>query len=642
MSNKPEQQKQKWITFKPGVRKSFFTAVIFMAIFMGIMIGAIVLFGQPVGMSVGMAAMGMLMVIMNDYTMQPLKNTTMLVTSNVGAVMASFLAYRFFEPGTGGYVAMTTVMTFVAFFLAILFLTSDKRSAAYMGPLISFSLLMFYPAYGWDLFARCCIYAGAALVGMGLNFLLHGKKFRKKIGQTLDGAIKNMETQVAAVKAGVETTEELMKRSVIIEKTLGGVEGAMGPKMAELSHWQQGHDMMRTITILKRVNNTITDNYIKDGKKMSEDVYRLLEEMLEAINKFEKDQVSTEEISKQFDILYTHLNPHLDHTEVVEALQAEMEDYIQGEIYHVDKLETKRSFGDWFKGHFSVQTFVFALKTALLAAGGVFISVFFNFPIQYMFPLYVGITAQPFLEVTKGGVKKRILNTIYAVAIILISFSITDMTWLHLLIMVALILIGDMFLQFDFMTMMGTMVSVVMNVIMMPDQLYVYPFWRLGYIAAACIAMQILDMLVYPRTIPKTMKKQMQNSLEINKKIRAAFHNTNATYDQFHELIMEKRRANQKLKATNKFANSDALTAYLLADEEWINLLSMINYRLKEGSLQMNDLRDFMEKNAAPGVVVTMTHRQTNVVTTLKDVVAAMAKAEQMAADMANPAAAAA
>ncbi len=640
MSNKPEQQKQKWITFKPGVRKSFFMSVIFMAIFMGIMIAGIILFGQPIGMSIGMAAMGMLMVIMNDYTMQPLKNTTMLVTANVGAVMMAFLAYRFFAPGTPGYITMTTVMTFVSFFLAIIFLTSDKRSAAYMGPLISFSLLMFYPAYGWDLFARCCIYAGAALVGMGLNFLLHGKKFRKKIGQTLDGAIKNMETQVAAVKAGVETTEELMKRSVIIEKTLGGVEGAMGPKMAELSHWQHGHDMMRTITILKRVNNTITDNFIKGGKKMSDDVYRLLEEMLEAINKFEKDQLSNEEISKQFDVLYTHLNPHLDHTEVVEALKAEMDDYIQGEVYHVDKLETKRSFSDWLLSHFSMQTFIFALKTALLAAGGVFISVFFNFPIQYMFPLYVGITAQPFLEVTKGGVKKRILNTIYAVAIILISFSITDIVWVHLGIMVAIILIADMFLQFDFMTMMGTMVSVVMTVVMQPDQLYIYPFWRLGYIAAACIAMQILDMLVYPRTIPKTIRKQMKNSLEVNKKIRAAFHNTNATYDQFHELIMEKRRANQKLKATNKFANSDALTGYLLADEEWINLLSMINHRLKEGSLQMHDLRDFVETNAAPGVTVTMTHRQTNVITTMKDVVAAMAKAEQMAASMAKPAAA--
>jgi len=78
MGNKPEQ-KQKWITFKPGIRKSFFTSVIFMAIFMGIMIAGIILFGQPVGMSIGMAAMGLLMTMMNDYTMQPLKNTTMLV-----------------------------------------------------------------------------------------------------------------------------------------------------------------------------------------------------------------------------------------------------------------------------------------------------------------------------------------------------------------------------------------------------------------------------------------------------------------------------------------------------------------------------------------------------------------------------------
>lgn len=640
MSTKPEQQKQKWITFKPGVRKQFFTAVIFMAIFMGIMLAGIILCGQAVGMSIGMATMGILMTLMNDYTMQPLKNTTMLVVSNVGAVMAAFLAYRFFAPGTPGYVTMVTVMTFISFFLAIMFLTSDKRSSAYMGPLISFSLLMFYPAYGWELFARCCIYAGAALLSMGINFLLHGKKFRKKIVQTLDGTIKNMETQVAAIKAGVETTEELMKRSVIIDKTLGGVEGAIGPKMSVLTNWQHGHDMIRTITILKRINNTITESYIKGGKDLTPDMYRLLEEMLESISKFEKDQISSEEISKQFDVLYTNLNTGMDQTEIVETLHSEMDDFIQGEVYHTDKPETKRSFGDWLSGHFSMHTFVFALKTALLACGGVFISVFFNFPIQYMFPLYVSITAQPFLEVTKGGVKKRILNTIYAVAIILISFSITDIVWVHLGIMIAIILIADMFLQFDFMTMMGTMISVVMNVIMQPDQLYVYPFWRLGYIAAACIAMQIVDMLIYPKTIPNTIQKQMKHSLEINKKIRNAFYHTNASYEEFHALIMEKRRANQKLKATNKFANSDALTAYLLADEGWLNHLSMVNHRLKEADRRIGDLRDFIETNSAPGVVVTMTHRQNNIIAGMYEVIADMAKAEQLAADMAKPAAA--
>lgn len=257
-----------------------------------------------------------------------------------------------------------------------------------------------------------------------------------------------------------------------------------------------------------------------------------------------------------------------------------------------------------------------------------------------MFPLYVAITAQPFLEVTKGGVKKRILNTIYAVAIILISFSITDIVWVHLGIMIAIILIADMFLQFDFMTMMGTMVSVVMNVIMQPDQLYVYPFWRLGYIAAACIAMQIVDMLIYPKTIPNTIQKQMKHSLEINNKIRNAFYHTNASYEEFHALIMEKRRANQKLKATNKFANSDALTAYLLADEGWLNHLSMVNHRLKEADRRIGDLRDFIETNSAPGVAVTMTHRQNNIIAGMYEVIADMAKAEQLAADMAKPAAA--
>lgn len=634
MSEQTNQKpKKKLIHFKFGIRKDFFKALIFMGIFMAVMMVAMIPFGRENGMAFGMAMMGVLMTLSNDYTLEPVKNTLTLVLANAGMVMTAFLGYVFFPAGTAGYVVMMTAATLVTFFLAIYLFTSEERSSTYMPLLLSFSLLLYYPVYGWDLVIRLAIYVGFALVSMGVNFLLHRNKFRKKIRSSLDGAIQSMGDQCTAILEK-KPKEELVKQSVIIDKTLDGIAGAMGTKMSVRSHWQAGHDMMRTLTILKRVNKTITDNYIHGDAEMTPEMHTLLEEMLQSIDKFENDEITELEISQQFDALLGHLNPDVDHEEIVTAVQSEMEDFLQGEVYHSDRTETKRSFGDWFRSKINVYNLIFALKVSILAAIGVCVTSILNLPMAYMFPLYVGITAQPYIELGKASVKKRIINTTYAVAIILISFSITQYLWMHLLLLVVITLVADMFFQFDFMTMMGTMVSVVLNVVMQPDQLYSFAFYRFGYIAIACILVQIVDMLIFPNQISNTLQRQMKKSLAVNAKLRAALVSDDCSYETIHGIIMEKRRADQKVKNTNRYAKSEQVTAYLLADEEWINRLSMVNHRLRENNLHMGDLRRFVDDKAAEGAAVTMNHRQINILQNCNEVLEDIAKSEQLVAAM--------
>ncbi len=631
--------KKKLINFKFGIRKDFFKAVIFMAIFMVIMIVAMIPFGQENGMAVGMALMGIMMTLSNDYTLEPVKNTLTLVGANLGMVMMTFLGYCFFPAGTAGYTVMVTAATLVTFFVAIYLFTSEERSSTYMPLLLSFSLLMYYPVYGWNLVIRLAIYACSALLAMGVNLLLHKNKFRKKIRQSLDGAIDAMKKQCTDIMEQAPK-EELLQQSVVIDKTLGGIAGAMGTKMSVLSHWQAGHDMMRALTILRRINKTITDNYVNGEAKMTPEMYQLLEEMLQSIDKFENDAITEAEISQQFDALLGHLNPSVDQENVVSAVQSEIEDFLQGEVYHADQAESKGSAGDWFRSKINVYNLIFALKVSLLAALGVCVTSIFNLPMAYMFPLYVGITAQPYIELGTANVKKRIINTFYAVAIILISFSITQNLWVHLALMVAITLVADMFFQFDFMTMMGTMMSVVLNVVMQPDQLYSYAFYRFGYIAIACILVQVVDMLVFPNRISHTLERQMRQSLAVNDKLRAELASDSCSFESIHAILMEKRRADQKLKNTNRYAKNEQITAYLLANEEWINRLTMVNHRLREGNYHMGDLRRFVDETAAAGTT-TITQRQTNILTSFNEVLEDISKAEQLAFAMKEPAQAA-
>ncbi|MDD5952048.1 MAG: FUSC family protein [Oscillospiraceae bacterium] len=632
MSEQTEQtEKKKLIHFQFRIRKDFFTAILFMAIFMGVILLASIPFGMSNGMALGMAVMSILMSLSNDYTLEPVKNTLTMVITNIGIVLMAFLGYAFFDPGTIGYTIMMTAVTLVTFFAAIYLFTSEERSNTYMPVLLGFTMMMYYPVYGWELLIRVAIYGGAALLAMGINMLLHKNKFRKKIRASLTGAIDNLKTQCEAIYSG-EDKSALKERSIVIAKTITGIESAMGTKMSVLSHWQAGHDMMRTLTILKRVNKTITDNYIDADKAMTEEMRRLLEEMLQSIEKFENDEISESEISKQFDTLYSQMNPHLDHEEILDAVRLEMDDFLQGEVYHADKEESKRSFGDWLQGKINVYNVIFALKVSLLAAAGVCVTSIFNLSTPYMFPLYIAITAQPYIELGSKNIKNRIINTFYAVVIILIAFSITQNLWVHLAILVVLCLIGDMFVDFNFTTMMGTMIAVVLNVIMQPDQLYSVTFYRVAYIAAACILMQLVDMLIFPNSIPKTVSKQVEATMAINDRLRLALQTEDCGYETIHRILMDKRRANQKIKNTNRYAKKEQIDAFLLAEEEWINQLSMINHRLKEKNYHLGDLRAFVDTGAASGTEITMSHLETNLVITLNEVLSDINKTEQLVA----------
>ena len=635
MSNQASAEKKKFINFKPGIRKEIIKAVAFMGIFMVIMLIGVRVFGRSNGMAFGMAIMGVLMTVTVDMTLEPAKNLIMLIGSNVFMVFMSYLGYGLFPENTGGRIAMMTVTTFIMFFTAIYLFTSEEYGNTYMPLLLSFSLLLYYngnttvtSAMGSgtapgstnivaEMLTRMGIYAGAACLGMLINFLVHGRKFRKKMRNALDGAIKNLEEQIHDIYRKEKKPAELKEQASQIEAALSGIEGAVGPKMSIRYNWQSGHDMIRTVTILRRITKTLSENYIETGEQLPENIYKMLIDMLQSIDRFEKDEISEAEVVTEFDRLYQHMNTDADHSAVIDSLRSEIDDFIEGEVQHADSDELRPSVLERFFANINVYTCIFALKTAALAAAGVLVVSLLRLPMGYMFPLYVGITAQPYLELTKGSVKKRIINTLYAVGIILVSFSITQSVWVHILLLIGITLVADMFFQFDFMVMMGSMMAIVINVIMQPEMLYSYSFYRLGYIAAACVLIQVVDMFIFPRSISDSLSAQMRDSIAINNELRSALADDSCDYTVIQDIITKKRIANQRIRNTNRFAKSENVTAYLLSEEEWINRLTMINHRLKNDNVTPGQLRRFLEASEPSA---SLTPRQHNILTALDEV----------------------
>ena len=132
--------------------------------------------------------------------------------------------------------------------------------------------------------------------------MLRGRTFKKKTEAALNGSVNSLKQQCDYIKEG-KSKEELTKQYVIIDKTLTGIESAYSTKMSINSEWKPGHDAIRTITILKRINNTLSDNYITGNEKMTSDLHSLITDVLDSINSYEQNKISADEILNKFDDL---------------------------------------------------------------------------------------------------------------------------------------------------------------------------------------------------------------------------------------------------------------------------------------------------------------------------------------------------
>ena len=624
MSNNSKAKGAGLITFKPEIRRESIRAIIYMTIYLVstyLMIGPL---GKSNALAFGMALSNVIPSSQNDYTIEPVKNTFILVASNVGIIFLSYLGYGFFPQGTSGYVTMVTVATFITFFLAIYLFTSEKHSSTYLPLLLCFPVMMYRPVYGTDFFIRVAIFGGFALLSILYNFVIHGMSLNKKLKKKLDYTIDLMGKQCDSILRE-EDNDKLVSQKNAIDDSLTQIEQAIGEKLSISYSWQRGHDMVRMVTILKRINNTLVDNYVTEGKKMSQGMHNLIIEMLDSIDDFEEDKVSEKSVTKQFDELYGKLNNELEADEVVESLREEMDDFVQGEVLHLDKKEAKVKFGTDILSRFNIYSLIFALKVSCLASVGIFITTFFNLPNSYMFPLYVGITAQPYIEANTSSTKKRIINSIYVIGLMLISFSITNVVAVHYVVLAGITLFADMFFKFDYKAMIATMFSVVTYAIMSPDMIYEGSLYRIIYIAIACILLQVVDMFIFPRSIMTTLHKQMQYSLYLNDQLRDAISNEATTYSDIHNILIKKRKINQKIRSTNRYSQAPHVKEYLMADEEWINRFTMICHRMKEDGLKIGDFKVVVEHPE------NLSHRLKNIFTAIDEVTWDVFNAEKIA-----------
>ena len=627
--NGSEAPKKKRIRFQFGIRKRMRTDMI--------VVGSIVAFSLLMSPLIGMmnamaSSMGVIVVFIStwyDFTLEPVKNGAILTAGVMGMPAAAFLGYCFFPPGTAGYTVMMTVVTFLTFLSVITFFTSEENGNFYMPLLLNFSTMLYAPVYHWDLLVRFGLSFLSLLAVLFFQLVLHRSRFRRKVREDLDAVLDKSETQMTAIMTR-EPKEALLARSGEIDSDLTAITRTIGPKLAQLTRWQANHNIMWTVQVLRRINNTITARFIRGEEQMSRELYQSLEALFDAIDRFENDQIPESDMVLECDRFFAQVDASAGEASAA-ALRLEMEDFVSEKLRHETVEESRTTLRERVEDKINLYTLIFALKTSVVAALGVCVTCLFQIDNASMYIMTIAVLAQPYVEVGSKKIKLRILNTLFALAIFLIAFSIPGSLWIHMLILMGLILIGDMFFQFETNVIGSTMIAVVSRVASDPTQMLSMTFYRLSYVAAAGLILLLVDVLIFPNRLTASLKKQLRRSAEANQKLREVLFSPDCTAEQVRTAILEKRRVNQRVKHVNQFVQHPEVTASLLADEAWISRLMLIAHRMQLTGTSPEELRRLIEaeESKAPSVPDL---RQKSLLYSLNEVFDEMFRSEEIAA----------
>ncbi len=569
---------------KIPVRKELVTSVLMMVMMFAVMFAFMPLVGMNNALTVGMGILPVLMVTKNDYSLHIKKNTVFFFAVNLSLVALAYAA--------GLHLAVKIPVSFAVFFLIIYIFTYDDKMSVYMPFLLHFIMMLYFPVYGADLGIRFAIVAVQTLLMMGLQLLVHRNKFQKNIKWQMEALAPMLEQQLRSIEQG-EDSQVLLEQNRQTADRLTALQEALDGKMSHFVHkWDAGSNYLKGVLLFKRINRAILELYCSDGRqgaKMAPAALESLSGLLDTLVRYGEKQASRQDVAAAAARFAGQTGSAAFSCE----LETDVHLFEKKQLDDTGRTAPAASFWDTVKSRANVNHIIYALKVAFICAGGMLATELLHLPKAYLFPLSVVVVTQPYAKLTRKAAVSRILNTVYMVIIYLLAFSFTDIIWLNILILVVTIVVGDIFLKFNFNVVISGIVAVAMGSMasssggMTGAQ---YAFIRLAYVCAACILIVLIDALFFPRHINESVSRLLRKSVLCNRTILACLTQPDTTPEALLRALREKRDLNRQLKFNQQYVHSETLSRYLLSDQEWTERVYFLYDGLSEGSLTMEQV----------------------------------------------------
>ena len=569
--------------FKIPIRKELITSVISMVIMFAIMFAFMPLVGMRNSMTIGMGIMPILIVTKNDYTLHFKKNSLFFLIVGLALVALSYAASL--------NLATKIPVSFAVFFLIIYIFTYDDKMSIYMPFLLHFIMMLYFPVSGVDLGIRFAIVAIETFIMMGLNLLVHHNKFKKKIKKQMDELVPMMEKQIQAIK-NKEDKQVIIEQNQQTAAKLTALQGILDAKMSHfIKKWDEGNNYLKGVLLFKRINRFVREAYCStenNQENFSTDTLNSLTNLIHTIVQYGEKQVDQQAVEAA---IY-ECSKQMHSTALAYELETDIQLFEKKHIDDAEQIKPSVSFWDTLKSRMNVNNVIYSLKVSLLCIAGMLVTELLHLPKPYLFPLSVVVVTQPYTKLTRKAAGSRMLNTLYMVVIYLLAFSFTDIIWLNILILVVVIVVGDIFLKFNFNVVLSGIMAVTMGSMASSTTLTgtEYAFVRLAYVCAACILIVLIDALFFPRHVNESVKKQLNKSVAFNQTILSCISNPNTTAEELLQALRQKRALNRKIKFNQQYIKSDELNQYLLSDQEWTERVYFLYDGLAEQKLTMQQV----------------------------------------------------
>lgn len=521
-----------------------------LAIYFGIVIGLLLLLTPLLGTANAM-------ILSNSFLIVPMSLSNDYTTKF--AYNFRFFSLVYVSLGIGAWLADFNVVTKgIVFLLIILFLTYTlnvgKRKMLYTQFMINFIFMIYNPVHGMDVIIRLIILEASVVAMMIAQWIINRKRYRRTVSASVRRVSDEIEAYADRSRKGISKNENSLIHKNI-DKNITAVSSVFFIKFDQIRQWDRGRQYLRLLSVLKRLG-IIIYRFNKEGTKLNEQTYNKIKAIIKSIDDFNFEKGTFEKLIEDFG--------RLRQKSVEETEELFIDNELQ--IFESDGDDTGMATINVQRG-FNKYRFLFSLKTALMCAVGVVIIALIGLPYEYWYPINVCVLSQPFSEFGRQKSAERMINTVLATGILFIAFHVTDLLWVHIVVMVALVVLGDFLFKFNFYTIYSAFMALLLAYSAGKGGITELSVLRILYVAGTSALVMLVDVLVSRRKIKTSFLSVVENADTINRAILENILSPDFSGRRLKKQFETKYNINARITEMRAYYQDPLLDEYILNEQ---------------------------------------------------------------------------
>ena len=524
---------------------------------------------------------------------------TTKISSNFFMYSGIYLGLGFLAFAADFHIALKGIIFFGVILFMSYILNRGRGAMLYLQLMINFIFMLYNPVSGMGVLVRLIIIESSIVGMMITQWILNRNKFRVNVIHSVRRVSDEIELYAdkSAENITASENESIFKET---EKRITECSSLFFAKFDQIRQWERGEQYLRLLSVLKGVSRIIY-RFNELGQSLSQKDYEKIKHIIKSVDDFNFEKNSFEKLLEDFGELNTVL---ADDSEEAHFIDEELE------VMETDHGESERITRKARSG-FSGYRFLYSLKTAIMAAAGVVIIALIGLPYEYWYPINICILSQPFYELSKSKSVERLINTVIATGIVFVAFHVTDMVWVHIIIMAALVFFGDIFFKFNFFTLYAAFMALIMGNTVGQTGLGELTLLRILYVAIASGVVVVVDLIFSRGNLQKRMGSLLDEALRADNALMSLLVSGDFSGKNFRQMFSDKVNVSSKLINMRPFYKDPKLDAFILDAQTGMRMYTAMSDYLGDDGAGSGEVIDLFRQGVSAGTLAGIEEKTT-------------------------------